>query len=167
MEYATEICNDAVLDSNSYKYIGWQGTESNRSNYNSLFDINNLTQIQKKITELLRGVDPKGRPIIVPIKTISSVLSECYQSNSPVVGDIHSRFIIEGESTRNDCVEIVDRTIQIIVSQIRNEIETVENNNKLTIWNSLYGDFNKHGLRGHSGIKLNKRRPSLGFYWNY
>jgi hypothetical protein len=168
MEYGTKICIDS-LDSNFYAHVGWDQTIENKPCYQSIWDTNRIIQIQGKITELLAGVDPKGRPIIVPIKTIGSVLSEVMNSHRPQVGDIYSRYILpEIEQTRNDVRDIIDRTIQIIVSQVRSEIETIESNNKLSIWSTLYGDFNKEGLRGHAPIKIRKKRvPEMMFQMNY
>jgi len=64
--------------------------------------------------------------------------------------------------------QIILRTINLIVSYIKNQIETNECNKNLTIWTSVYGDFNKHGLRGHPPIKLkeNTIQPMM-FNMNY
>lgn len=172
MEYATQIPNIYNIDNidNGYnKFIGWKTTISNNTAFNFLWDINRLKIYQQKITDLLQGVSPDGRPIIVPLETIGNVLYQCFESNRPQVGDIYSRYIQEDiEPNRDDVRDIVDRTINIIVSQIRNEYEMRKNNNKLTIWNSLYGDFNKEGLRAHPPIKIRKRRSDrMQFNMNY
>ena len=158
MEHGTSFCAQN-LDSNYYAYVGWGETSGNKEDYESLWQTARLLQIQRKITELLAGVDPQGRPIIVPLKTIGSVLSEVYNSNDPKVGDIYSRYIIDVEPNRNDVRDIIDRTIQIIVSQVRTDLEVSENNQKLSIWSTLYGDFNKEGLRAHPPIKIRKNGP--------
>lgn len=138
-------------------YVGWSGTQS--INYEYLFSNEMLSFLQSKITELLQGVDDANRPIIVPIENIRSVLYQCYDSFVPNAGDIYSRYIIDKDQPRNDIRDIVDRAVNIIVTQIRNEIETIRNNRRLSIWSTLYGDFNKQGLRQHSVIKVRKRGP--------
>jgi hypothetical protein len=161
--------NNTVLDTSYQKYVGWGETIANRADYDSLWSAKRLQVIQDKITQLLDGVDENGRPIIVPLETIGSVLSEVFQSNRPQVGSIYSRYIqMEPESNRNDIRDIIDRTINIIVSQVKNELLTIQNNQRLTIWNTVYGDFNKEGLRQHAPIKIRKKHPQLmAFQMNY
>lgn len=172
MEYGTAFGLCPTPESHEYdmgwkRYAGWAANAED-PNFKLLFSKDRMLTYQQKITQLLEGVG-KGRPIIVPLDTIGSVLFQCYESNNPQVGDIYSRYIQEGiESQRNDTRDIVDRAINIIVSQIRNEYEITENNRKLTVWNSLYGDFNKQGLRAHAPIKLRKKRvPQMMFMMNY
>ena len=40
---------------------------------------------------------------------------------------------------------------------LKTQFEVEANNKKLTIWNSLYGDFNDQGLRAHPPIKIRKK----------
>ena len=41
-------------------------------------------------------------------------------------------------------------------------------NNTLDIWNTVYGDFNKAGLRAHPKIKLREKHPQyMAFNMNY
>jgi len=170
MEYATQIgipnTSPQALDMGFSKYIGWQDTIKDSPSFNMMFTAQRMHQYQKKISELLQGVGPDNRPIIVPFKTISSVLWECYESNTPVVGSIYSR--LQQPSNRDDTTGIVDRMINIIVSQIRTEYGMVEQNKKLTIWSTLLGDFNKEGIRAHPPIKLRKKRTQrMMFNMNY
>ena len=55
------------------------------------------------------------------------------------------------------------------LNQLKNTIEIEQCNNKLDIWNgTLYGDFNKAGLRRHPKIKLRERHPQyMAFNMNY
>lgn len=166
MQYGSKITSI----NNAYKkYIGWEETARTNQHVQFLWDPKRLKVYQNKITDLLDGVSGDGRPIIVPIDTIGNVLFQCYESHRPQTGDIYSRYIHDNSSGENDYVrDIVDRTINIIVSQIRNEYEMIQNNNKLTIWNTVYGDFNKEGLRAHAPIKIRKRRPpQMLFNMNY
>lgn len=147
-------------DNGYLRNIGWEGSIQNKPQYKYLFSTEHLTSLQKKITQLLQGLDQYGRPIIVPIDTIASVLNEVVSNNAPIVGDIYTRYILPDiESNRNDFRDIVDRTIEIVVSSIRNEYETIQCNQKLTVWNNLLGDFNKQGLRAHAPLKMRNNGP--------
>lgn len=84
------------------------------------------------------------------------------------IGDIYSRFIIPQEQSRNDMRTIVNQTINIIVSNIKNQMGMEEANKKLTVWTTLLGDFNKEGLRAHGHIKLRRKHPQyMAFNMNY
>lgn len=147
------------------KYIGWD-TSQNES-FATLFNRENVRVYQTRITELLQGV--ADRPIIVPVDTILSVLYQCYQSNTPQTGDIYSRYIqAENALNRDDLSNIVNRAINIIVSQIRTEYGMIACNNKLTVWTTVLGDFNREGLRGHDVLKLRRKGPErMQFNMNY
>ena len=156
-----------TLDNNMNRFAGWQNTAQTSTNYVELWKPERLYSIQKTITQLLEGVKPV--PIIVSLDVIGNVLSECYDSHRPPVGDIYSRYIQwDIDSNRDDIRDIVDRAIEIIVRQIRTEYETEEQNKKLTIWNTVYGDFNQVGLRQHPPIKVRHRRSDrMQFNMNY
>ena len=59
----------------------------------------------------------------------------------------------------NSAEDIIGKTIEVITYTMRNQIEMTANNNKLSVWDNLFGDFNKHGLRAHPNIKLRERHP--------
>lgn len=149
-------------NNNYTKYVGYEGTSQGDVPYEYLWSEQNLLRIQQKITTLLQGLDKDGRPIIVPFNIIGNVMSQVQETHRPQVGNIYSRYILpDSAEQRNDIRDIVDRTIEIVVTQIRNEYEMIEQNKKLTAWNSLLGDFNTQGLRAHAPIKLRKKRPSV------
>ena len=143
MEYATEICEHFNED-NYTRYVGYIDDNSDLKQY--YFNDNIVNTISAKITELLNGVDPENRSIIVPKKTIWSVMNDIYNSYTPPTGDIYSRYIISPGS-RFD-------------SYIQNMIE--EHNRQLTIWTTVYGDFNQHGLRQVPPIKIRNKHPAYG-----
>lgn len=160
--------NSWYWDYNNLKYVGWDSSESECSKL--LFTPQTVRYISNKLSELLRGVDPTGKKIVVTDDVITSVLTSQLNAQIPLVGDIYSRYIImdEAERTRNDIQEIIDRSIQIIYDYVKNEIEMEENNQKLSIWNTVYGDFNSQGLRQTPPIKTKKRRPDpFLFNMNY
>ena len=170
MQNGTLLCTTYEnFDEGYLKFVGWGYTSNRNPCYDEIFSKENLIQMQHKISELLEGVDEKGRTIAVPLNSIGHVLSSVYSSQRPEIGDIYSRYIQCGiEDRRNDVREIIDRSINIIVTQIKNEFETIENNKKLTIWTTVLGSFNLHGLRAHPPIKINKRRtPRMQFFENY
>lgn len=162
MGYATlSTSNEKMerqINTGYIQHVGFDNTALS-PNLQQLFDPKRIIQLQEKITQLLEGVSKDGRPIIVPVETIGSVLYQCYQSNSPLVGDIYTRYIIDQDYERNDVRTITDRAVNIIVSYIRDQYEMIENNKKLTVWNALLGDFNNQGLRAHAPIKIRKGGP--------
>ncbi len=157
------------LDNGYSQYVGWGQTIQDRGDYATLWEPNRLVQMQQKITELLAGVDEQNRPIVVPVNTIANVLSQVFGANRPEVGSIYSRYIqMEPESTRNDVRDIVDRTINIVVSQVKNEMLMIQQNKRLSIWSTLYGDFNKDQLRAHPPIKIRNKHPQyMAFFENF
>lgn len=118
-----------------------------------------LKKISGIITESLKGVDPQGRDIVVGENTIKSVLSSIIESHIPRSGDIYSKYQIMYNDPNNSAEDIIAKTIEVITYTMRNQTEMTENNNKLSVWDNLFGDFNKHGLRAHSNIKLKERHP--------
>ena len=164
-------CNyDETFDSNFYRFVGW---ESNAP-VKRLFSKKVLECTQKEITKLLKGVNPNGKDIIVPIETIGSVFSQ-FLNNQPTnreLGDIYSRFIIDNPREQGIVESIVQRSVSVIVDTITNEYGMIENNKKLSIWTTVLGDFNKHGLNSYSQSQITgairKKRPqTMAFNMNY
>ena len=167
MEYAKSILNEEILvrDDSFNRFVGYkQGYD-----YHLYFDPKTVSIISKKITELLMGVDRYNRPIIVPDKTILNIMDTVKLYFRPQTGDIYSRYNIpNGENCPSYIQQMVDQTIEIIVSDVRNNLETEEYNRSLTVWTTLLGSFNKHGLRGHDVIKIQEKRPNpFQFNMNY
>jgi len=153
-----------------FGYIKHVGYESKKSDcIEKYFSKNTIRIISYKVSELLQGVDPKDRKIIVPDETICSVMNDIYDSYRPPTGDIYSRYTIpSGETSESYVQNMIDQVIEVITSDVRNNIGMEECNKKLNIWDTLYGDFNDKGLRQHAPIKvLNKRPSSFQFNMNY
>jgi len=164
-------CNyDETFDSNFYRFVGWQSNAPVKR----LFSKNVLECTQKEITKLLKGVNAEGKDIIVPIETIGSVFSQ-FLNNQPTnreLGDIYSRFTIENPREQGIVESIVQRSVSLIVDTITNEYGMIENNKKLSIWTTVLGDFNKHGLNSYSQSQITgairKKRPqAMAFNMNY
>jgi hypothetical protein len=151
--------NDRLL-----KYVGLE-TEDTVDAY--IFSDKNINKMSTVITQLLAGVDKKNRPIIVPDKTITSVLSGVRSKFRPETGDMYSRYNFSSDR-ENDIDRIINEAINIIVTDIKDNADVLECNLKLNIWTTVLGDFNEHGLRSHSKIKLREKRPTpMLFNMNY
>ena len=152
-----------VCDYNFTRYVGW----TKHAGFSQIFSSESIRKISFRITELLTGVDSQGRPIIVPDNTICSMLTTVYENYKPRTGDIQSRFIIE-RTEDSYLSDIVDRTIQIIVQHVKDSLGIEANNNNLTIWTTVLGDFNTAGLRSHPLIKIRNKHPTrMQFHMNY
>jgi len=163
-----------MCDLNNLRYVGWDTTIKHGNAYTSdcytrLLSDDTIRQISVTITDALAGVDRRCRTIRVSDQAIRDLLNTVYQENSSQsVGDIFSRYQIVDESNRNDYRDMVQKTIEIAVSQVRTQLEMEENNNKLSIWNTVLGDFNENGLRSHAPIKIRNRKPdAMLFNMNY
>lgn len=170
MEYADfidpEIAN-GVLKSDLYtKYVGYQDTNPCIEKF---FNIQTVKTISNKITQLLMGVHPENRPIIVPDKTIYNVMDNIYYSYRPPTGDIYGRYNVPtGTTTRSYVQDMIDQVIEVIVSDVKTTYETDINNSKLSVWTTVLGNFNDNGLRGHDVIKTLLKRPApFQFNMNY
>ena len=158
--------SETYLDNNYYRYVGWDKTANNITLI--LFNEANLRKIQEKISQLTIGVAPENKRIIVPITSISGIISSVYENYRPETGGIYSRYTIASESPYEYCNNIINQSIEIIVSQINSTYGMIENNKKLTVWTTVLGDFNTHGLRSHSQIKVLEKKPdSMQFNMNY
>lgn len=161
--------HDTYAEQNYMAHVGWSTTSNDNEGLKLLLSVENIDNLSKVITEQLVRIDPLKRRIRVSNEQIASVLSSIYQNGTRTnIGDIYTRYIIPQKEPRCDLRTICNQTIQVIVSTIRDEIETTEKNKKLTIWNTLYGDFNKEGLRAHAPIKIRRKHPQyMAFNMKY
>jgi len=149
-------------------YLRYSGYQDINPCIQELFDQKTITKISRKVTQLLLGVHPENLPIIVPDHIIGSVVSNIYTNFKPSTGDIYAMYNIPGKDNQSIVGSVVDQAIETIVSDVRNNMETAQNNAKLTIWTTVYGDFNEHGLRQHPPIKIQNRRSNpMEFNMNY
>jgi hypothetical protein len=164
MEHALKICGEAC-DFNYLRHVGWgENNECIRKYYSP----ETVKLISRKVTQLTMGVNPEGRPIVVPNYRICEVMDGVYQGYRPPTGDIYSRYIVPNENQPSMVQSLIDQTIEIIVSNIRNNLGMEQHNQTLSAWVQVYGDFNTHGLRQHSVIKVQEKRPStMQFNMNY
>lgn len=165
--------NGDIIDFNNYRYVGWDqtirdGNGTGKILYNELFTQKNIDTISKKVTELLEGLDPSGKQMCVSDEMISSVISDISHNQlSHMVGSGLGRYL-QPANVGSDIANVNLRVVNVIVTSIKNYYTTIENNKKLSIWTSVYGDFNEHGLRGHAPIKIRNKLPQqMMFNMNY
>lgn len=145
------------------KHVGYSNTNAAISTF---FSMDTALFISRKITELLRTFYPPG--IIVPLDKIIDVMNAIYEAYRPATGDIVSRYTIPSNENPNCVDEMINQVIQVIVPQIKDNLEMDQRNSQLSVWTALYGSFNEEGLRAHGPIKTRVRRPQpMLFNMNY
>jgi hypothetical protein len=168
MEYAQPFGNDGCdpCDSGYVKHVGYSEDNACIREYYSRETMNTISY---KVTELLMGVDPQNRPIIVPDRTICGLMSEIYDSYRPTTGDIYGRYNVPNNEPQNMVQDMINQVINIIVTDVKTNLETEQNNAKLSIWTTVLGDgVNEAGLRSHPPIKMKNKRPApFQFNMNY
>ena len=106
------------------------------------FSQNTIDIISHKITQLLMGVDPQNRPIIVPDKQIGFVMDSVYQAFTPYnAGDLYTRYDIpSGSNTQSYVQNMIDQVIEIIYSDVKNRnsnVKLVKTNKNNDVINNL------------------------------
>jgi hypothetical protein len=148
---------DEALDLN--QYIGWNQRTSWDPLTTMLFSKKTLRLIRDKVSEYTIGVDQKGRKIIPSDNVVVTALYGVFENYHPQTGDIYGKYLVVDMTQRDDYTAIVDQTISLIIRGITTDLGMIEQNNKLTIWDTVLGDFNSQGLRSHPPIKIRERRP--------
>ena len=174
MEYAT-IIDDIQIESNNFTTIAsdlttkFSGFSDFNAGYNMFFSAETIRMISSKVTELLQGVDVRNRPIVVPDRLLVNLMNDVYQAYRPRTGAIWSRYTIpSGFTTNSYVVDMINQVIEIAVSNVKNNLETEQQNMTFSKWTSVLGDFNEKGLRQYSIIKTRNKRPSpFQFFQNY
>ena len=151
---------------NYYRYVGWESTEYDFSK--RLFSKENINRIKEILDDKLKCVRSDGRPIHVTDRVITHVMSQIYDNYRPQLGDMYTMLTIPASKPRDDMELLTDLVVETIFSNITSEIEMEENNKRLTVWTTVLGDFNEHGLRQYSTIKTNaKNINKVRFNMNY
>ena len=161
-----KIQNGRVMDENFYRYVGWSVSQQEFDK--KFFSERTVRDISNKLKELLKCLRKDGRPIVVADRVIAHMMSEVFYKNRPQLGDGYFMYNIVAAEPRDDYETMQDMVVEMIFNTIKTEYEMDENNRKLTIWTSVLGDFNKHGLRQYTDIKLNEKNIStVRFNMNY
>lgn len=128
------------------RYVGYQ--ESDTPIRHEFFNLGNLRIISNKITKNLNNVHPEGKTIKVPDQSILQIMTDVSLNNY------------------NDLQLMNDMVVSIITNQIKDEFETIAQNNKLNIWVTQY--TSDTGLRRTSEIKIRDKHPTrMVFNMNY
>lgn len=137
---------------------------------NNYFTQDTVKNISNKVSQLLIGVHPQGKKIVVDDKVIVDVMNSIYESYKPPTKDIYNkdRMLDIDQTICNRELQMITQVIETIVTDVKNNLGTIECNQKLSAWNMVYGSHNEHGLMSHSKIKLNNKRPSsFQFHMRY
>lgn len=150
------------------QYVGWATISSWDPVTRKVFTQRTVDLIKKQVCHYLEGVDPQGRHIVPSDKVVMGALYGVYENHIPRTGDIYGKFLVVDQTQQDDFSYIVDKTISLLVCGIRTDIGMVEANSKLTIWTTILGDFNEHGLRQYAPLKMRKRGPDrMLFHMKY
>lgn len=150
-------------------YVGWKETSSGNIGLETLFSVENLKAVQTTLDHVLKDLHPQGKRIVVTIPQIANVMSNIYENTLPgQIAGIYTKSVIPPAHPRNDIQEINQRTVQAIYNLLSTQFEVETNNKKLSIWNTVLGDFNENGLRAHPPIKTrNKHAQRMAFHMRY
>lgn len=118
--------------------------------YSNLLSEKIVRLCSTKITQLLEGVHPEGKEIIVPDNTIRHILS--------------SKFKL---FPSYDPPKIIDETVGHIVGFISNDFQAIKTNQQYSVWNTILGTDNEYGMTAMPPIKLNRRERNKFFVWKY
>ena len=159
-------CHGEICDYSKLRYVGWD--VENNACFKQFFSPATVKLISEKITELTRGVDKHNRPIVVPYERICQLMDSVFQAYVPPTGDIYTRYIVPNKNQPSIVQSLIDQTIELAVSQIRDSIGMENWNESLTAWVQLYGDFNVHNLTQTPPIKVLGKRPNpMEFHMHY
>lgn len=163
---STGLRNHNPYASTNYtRYVGYNSENPLRA---ALFNKPVFDLIKRKVSELTRGVHPEGKIIAVTDDVVKNRLDQVCELYQPETGAIYTRYNFGDVGEANYPMEVIDIVVNSMVKQIKDEFEMIACNNNLTIWTTLYGDFNEHGLRQYPPIKINNRRSDrMQFNMNY
>jgi hypothetical protein len=145
--------------------VGWDRINETNDGYRMFFSQENMDHLSQAISARLLEA---GMRMVVTPRVIGGVMSDILRTHTPQMGDIYTRYTIPQEAPRNDLANLNERVINTIVSTIINEEDARKWNESLTVWDTVYGDFNRHGLRAHSIIRKKDKDILKGqFNLNY
>ena len=145
-----------IFDENYFRHVGWEQYQ----NINDLFTQDTIDYISNAISNNLKDLHPEGKKMVVSDRSIAQVISSVYQDRQKKIGDIYTLFNIPETENIGILEYIALRTIYIITTELKNEYDIINNNRKLTAWNTVLGDFNENGLMSHSKIKVRRRNTN-------
>lgn len=166
-EYGTCLINKPH-DYNANIHVGWDSSAA-PTQYQDLYKPETVQYIQQQCSNFLMPLFNK--PVVIPPDQIREMITSVWNvEGGGNRADIYTAatFNLPEDKIGYDYKRIVQIVIQSITSQIRNTHEMAKCNDKLDIWNQLYGNFNAAGLRAHSKIKLREKHPAyMQFHMRY
>lgn len=152
-------------DTNYLSKVGWASINEFNTGYRLFFSKENMDRLSQVISAKLLQA---GHRMVVTPRVIGGVMSDIINTHTPVVGDIYTIYTIPGQQPRNDVANLNERVVNVIVSTIVNEEDARKWNESLSVWDTVYGDFNRKGLRAHSVIRKKENDIMKGqFNLNY
>ena len=145
----------ASITYNSLYQTRYIGSKQDDNPYiQGFFSQYTINMISKKVTSMLKGVDKKGREIIVPDKHIFDFMNTIYDSYSAPIGFDQNR-------TKEEYIDnLVGQCIARIVYEVDTTLSIEQAFADYSAWNTVYGDFNEVGLRQHAPIKVRNNKPA-------
>jgi len=137
-------------DYNYLAHVGWEDINKTNTGYRIFFSKENMDRLSRRISEQLLKA---GHRIVVTPRVIGGVMSDILNTHTPTIGDMYTLYNIPADQPRNDVANLNDRVVNVIVSTIINEDDARKWNESVSIWDTVYGDFNRKGLRAHSVIR--------------
>jgi hypothetical protein len=151
---------------NNQQYIQHVGYVNTNEAIATFFSPSTVNFLSNKITQLLTQTYPQG--VIVPDDKIVNIMNAVYEAFRPPTGDIYSRYTIPSNENQNYVDAMINQVIEIIVTQVQDNLLMDQQNSKLTAWTQVLGTFNEQGLRSHPPIKIRNKRPTpMLFNMNY
>jgi methyltransferase-like protein len=111
----------------------------------TLFSEPSIRKMSNQITYFLKGVSEKD--IVVPDEFIIQVSDSFY------------------ENTPSTLEQLQMMIVKYIVDYVKQEVYTIDKNNKLSIWVTKYDV--ESGLKQTSDVKLNNKRRAYYSYFSY
>jgi hypothetical protein len=145
--------------------IGWEKINETNTGYRLFFSKENMDRISCMITQQLARA---GLYMVVTPRVIGGIMSDILRNHTPEIGDMYTQYTIPAQRPRNDLANLNERVVNVIVNTIVNEEDARKWNESLNIWDTVYGDFNRRGLRAHAVIRKKDNDHLKGqFNMNY
>lgn len=154
-----------LYDNHFLSNVGWEAINETNTGYRMFFSKENMDRISCLITKKLALA---GLHMVVTPRVIGGIMSDILRAHTPEIGDMYTQYTIPAEQPRNDLANLNERVVNVIVNTIVNEEDARKWNESLNIWDTVYGDFNRRGLRAHSIIRKKDNDMLKGqFNMNY
>ena len=168
------LFSDTVIDETNINSIKEQVDKTINFELNYMNTIENqiiflnssttITHIKNKINERINDLQLEVKNDYVKkimIHEINNYRGRYGNENNKIkTSEIHNIYTHKLSKLKSrDVFTIINDVTERIVSNINIENNMIKNNNKLDKWDTILGDNNRHGLRSHSNIKLNEKKP--------